>query len=225
MRRYFTQPVIEAAITPQSTEILLCQHGLPNGYRVIIRSADKTEREIDAGASLTLHSAEERQKISDGIAAVTGLPVRLVIRRRLADKTFSEKPGEPNVSRADLHMGSVLATGALPLAGGIAAGFAFTRPAFIVGVGLALWLVWRLALFAIKRDKPRWSFATATHTVSPSLSPLLCFALIEEPYSVGFYGHFPRSPVTGKPEAAVFCLQSLRLLGQVESPQLAISQR
>ena len=24
-----------------------------------------------------------------------------------------------------------------------------------------------------------------------SLSPLLCFALIEEPYSVGFYGNFP----------------------------------
>ena len=114
---------------------------------------------------MTLHSAEERQKISDGIAAVTGLPVRLVIRRRLADKTFSEKPGEPNVSRADLHMGSVLATGALPLAGGIAAGFAFTRPAFIVGVGLALWLLWRLVLFAIKRDKPRWSFATATYSM------------------------------------------------------------
>jgi hypothetical protein len=34
LRRYFEQPVIEAAITPQSTEILLCQHGLPNGYRV-----------------------------------------------------------------------------------------------------------------------------------------------------------------------------------------------
>jgi hypothetical protein len=44
VRRYFAQPVIEAAITPQSTEILLCQYGLPNGYRVIIRSADKTER-------------------------------------------------------------------------------------------------------------------------------------------------------------------------------------
>jgi hypothetical protein len=165
VRRYFAQPVIEAAITPQSTEILLCQHGLPNGYRVIIRSADKTEREIDAGASLTLHSAEEGRKISDGIAAVTGLPVRLVIRRRLADMSFSEKPWEPNVNRANLHMGVVLATGALPLAGGIAAGFELTRPAFIVGVGLVLWLVWRLALFAIKRDKPRWSFATATYSM------------------------------------------------------------
>jgi hypothetical protein len=156
VKRYFAQPVIEAAITPQSTEILLCQHGLPNGYHVIVRSADKTEQEIDAGASLTLHSVEEGQKISDGIAAVTGLPVRLVIRRRLADKTFDEKPWEPNVSRADLRMGLVLATGALPLVGGITAGFALTRPAFIVGVGLALWLVWRLALFVIKHDKPRW---------------------------------------------------------------------
>jgi hypothetical protein len=165
VKRYFAQPVIEAAITPQSAEILLCQHGLPGGYRVIVRSADRTEREINAGASLTLHSAEEGQKISDGIAAVTGLPVRLVIRRRLVDKTFDEKPWEPNVSRADLRVGLVLATGALPLVGGIAAGFALTKPAFIVGVGLALWLVWRFALFTIKHDKPRWSFATAMYSM------------------------------------------------------------
>jgi hypothetical protein len=165
VRRYFQQPVIEAAITPRSTEILLCQHGLPNGYRIIIRSANKTEREIDAGASLALHSAEEGQKISDGITAVTGLPVRLVIRRRLAGKTFDEKPWEPNVRRAELRTDVVLGIGALPLAGGIAAGFALTRPAVIVGVGLALWLVWRLALFAIKHDKPRWSFATAMYAM------------------------------------------------------------
>jgi hypothetical protein len=114
---------------------------------------------------LALHSAEEGQKISDGITAVTGLPVRLVIRRRLADKTFDEKPWEPNVRRAELRTDVVLGIGALPLVGGIAAGFALTRPAVIVGVGLALWLVWRLALFAIKHDKPRWSFATAMYAM------------------------------------------------------------
>jgi hypothetical protein len=165
IKSYFAQPVIEAAITPQATEILLCQHGLSKGFRIIIRSADKTEREIDPGASLTLHSAEEGQEIANGIAAVTGLPVRLVIRRRLADKTIDEKPWQPSVSRGNLRIGLVLATGTLPWLGGIAAGFTLTRPAFIVGVGLALWLVWRLALFVIKHDKPRWSSTTAMYAV------------------------------------------------------------
>lgn len=166
VRHYFAEPVIEAPITPQSMEILLRQKGLPNGYAVIVRSVDKCEREVYQDASLTLQSAEEGQKISEGISAVTGLPVRLVHRQRLADGTVGETPWLPSGRSADLRIAVMLATGALPFLGGIAAGYLVTSPALLLGIGLALWFVWRLAASSFAQARSKGTFATTLYAIA-----------------------------------------------------------
>lgn len=165
-KHYFAQPVIEAAITPDSTEILLCQKGLPNGYGVIVRSGGRREQEVYAGATLTLHSAAERQKISEAIAAVTKLPVRLVRRRRLVDGTFEETPWVPNSRNANSRTIGTLGTGALPFLGGIVAGHFMTNPVFLAAIGLALWFIWRFAFAALTPDRPKRSFATMLYSIT-----------------------------------------------------------
>jgi len=88
-RCFFGESVAQADITPQSIELLLCHSYLltiPDGYRVIVRDANEQEREIRVGFLTTLDT-DICRKIAEGMTTATGLPVRLVIRRRLADGT------------------------------------------------------------------------------------------------------------------------------------------
>lgn len=152
VRRYLAQPVVEASITSRATEILLRQKGVSNGYAVIVRSEEKQENEVYAGASLTLHSAEEAQKITQGISAVTGLPVRLVIPRKHADGSIEDTPWVPTVLKSEWQSLANLAIGSLPIVGGAIAGYLLAQPAFVLAIGLGLWFVQQIV---VARFRPR----------------------------------------------------------------------
>jgi hypothetical protein len=114
---------IEAAITPLSREILLCHsflEELPDGYRVIIRAHDDTEREVRVGHSMPLN-AQQWRRFVDGITDATSLPVRLVVRRRLASGSVQETPwmasaAKPKIFRA--HVVLAICSALLPYFGG-----------------------------------------------------------------------------------------------------------
>ena len=149
-RHLFAEPAIEALLR-LDREILLCYsflEELPDGYRLIIRAADETEREVRA-RFLTLLDAKECRKIVEGITGATALPVRLVIRRRLADGTVQETPWMPLAPNAIISGAfSGVTLGAVPYIGGITIGYLLPRPAVIVAVGFALWLGRMLAVSA-----------------------------------------------------------------------------
>jgi len=152
-RRLFAEPAANASITPQSKEILICRSVLRDvpdgyGYRVIIRQEDGTERGVKAGY-LTLHSARVGQTIAAGITAATGLPVRIIGRRRLGDGTVEVTPWMAPTAKSRLTVAAALAIGATPFAGGISVGFLVSSPLFIVALGLALWLSQTIATFAL----------------------------------------------------------------------------
>jgi hypothetical protein len=152
-RRMFAEPAVNAAITPQSREILICRsvpRDVPDGYgyRVIIRDEDGTERGVKAGY-LTLHSARDGQTIGAGITAATGLPVRIIGRRRLGDGTVEETPWMVPTAKSRLTVAAALAIGATPYVGGITVGLLVSSPLFIVAFGLALWLSQTIAIFAL----------------------------------------------------------------------------
>lgn len=143
-RRLFGEQDSEAAITPRTTEILLCRTvpielGGGYGYKVIVRETDGSEHGVKAGW-LTFHSVRENQKISEGISAATGLSVRNIIRLRLANGTVLETPWEPSSANAILRTASAFFIAALPICGGISVGFIMPPPAAILAVGMALWV-------------------------------------------------------------------------------------
>ena len=142
--RYLAQPEINATISKRANEILIRKKGMPAVYAVVVRSADSGEQQVYAGASLTLHSIEEGQKILEGISAVTGLPCRLVRGQRLPDGTVEEVQWTPNTRRTKFRLIALLASAALSLLGGIIAGYLVTSPIFISLIGLALWFLWRV---------------------------------------------------------------------------------
>jgi hypothetical protein len=195
-RHLFAEPAIEAAITPQSREILLCHsflEELPDGYRVIIRAADETEREVRA-RFLTLLDAQEYRKIVEGITGATALPVRLVIRRRLADGTVQETPLIPLAPKANIARGFAAVTiGAVPYIGGITIGYLLPRPAVIVAVGLALWLGQMLAVSAFAhRHRTRNKYPTLySLTTLFTFGATYGFAVVVVAFMRGFPGWRP----------------------------------
>jgi hypothetical protein len=139
-RRIFSEPVIEAAVTPQSSEILLCHdffQELSDGYKVIVRSVDGREGAVSV-RFLRLPDVEECREISEGITATTGLPVRLVIRRRLVDGNVQEMPWIPKPRSARSYVAVLVML--TPFVGGIAVGCFMPSPSVIVGAGLLLWI-------------------------------------------------------------------------------------
>jgi hypothetical protein len=100
--RYFGEVVDKVAVNPESTEILLCQSfylDIPDGYRMVVRGAHEPDREIDVKFFKT-PDAQDCPTIIEGVTKATGLPVRLVIRRRLADGTVQEMPWIPITRKA-----------------------------------------------------------------------------------------------------------------------------
>lgn len=164
-RRFLGEPVIEAAVTPQSKEILLCHsffQELPDGYRVIIRAVDETEREVRVKfLALSTIDAQQCQEIAEGMSAATGLPVRFVIRRQLTDGTLQETPWIPAPRKAISASGFArLTVVAAPYLGGIAVGYILPRPAIIVAVGGALWLGQMLAILLAAGRATRTKYST-----------------------------------------------------------------
>ncbi len=136
----FSEPVIEAAVTPESREILLCHdflQELPDGYKVVVRSVDSRESTVSV-RFLRLPDVEECREISEGITAVTGLPVRLVMRRRMVDGTVQETPWIPKPRSARSYFAVLVML--TPFIGGIAVGRFMPHPSAIVGAGLLLWI-------------------------------------------------------------------------------------
>jgi hypothetical protein len=163
-RRLLGEPDIEIGIGPKSQEILVCHGnatGLPDGYgyQIIVRAADGSEHAVKAGY-LTLRNRPQVQRLSEGITAVTGLPVRIVNRRRLPDRTIMETPWALTPFTAKLRILASLASGIMPFLGGATVGCLQLQPAFIPLIGLALWMVQSLGLFLLSASNAkRPSFA------------------------------------------------------------------
>ena len=135
--------MVEAPVTPQSKEIILCRSvrfDLGDGHRVIVRAADETEREMKGVYFLGLNSTHY-QRLAAGIHAVIGLPVRLVVRRHLLDGTLQETPWIlPAAGASFLRSIALLTFGATPFIGGIIVGWLLPSATVTVVTGLALWV-------------------------------------------------------------------------------------
>jgi hypothetical protein len=152
--RYFGEVVDKVAVNPESTEILLCQSfylDIPDGYRMVVRGAHEPDREIDVKFFKT-PDAQDCPTIIEGVTKATGLPVRLVIRRRLADGTVQEMPWIPITRKARTARDFAVTTvAAVPYVGGIIVGYLRPPLTTIVMAGLALWLGQLLAMFVCAR--------------------------------------------------------------------------
>jgi hypothetical protein len=174
-RRFFGESVAQADITPQSIELLLCHSYLltiPDGYRVIVRDASEQEREIRVRFLTTLN-ADICRKIAEGITSATGLPVRLVIRRRLADGTDQETPWAPTAAKEIVARGfAMIAIASVPYIGGFAVGYFLPGPATIAAIGVALWLGQTLAVYGCAR----WYGAKTKNTKLYAITTVFTFA-------------------------------------------------
>lgn len=149
----------ETAISLQSAEILICHRFVPqkvNGYRIIVREADGAEREL---ASHSPHTqvdlnASEINSMVRAITAATGLPVRVVIRRKSPTGAVEETTWTPPSTKGKSLRTAALATVALPYVGGILMGSLSLNPAIVIAVGLALWLCMVLAIYFASRTDP-----------------------------------------------------------------------
>jgi len=165
---------------------LICHRFVPqkvNGYRVIVRSADGAEREL---ASHSPHTqvdlnVSEVDSMAKAITPATGLPVRVVIRRKSLSGAVEETPWTPPSTKATSLRTAALATVALPYAGGIVMGWLSLNPAIVIAVGLALWLCMVLAIYLTSRTDPgpkRFPVLQALTTlVTFSAAYAMCFVV------------------------------------------------
>jgi hypothetical protein len=163
--RFMGETSEEAEISTASAEVLLCYRvwrGQQPGYRVIVRSAEGHEREL-ASHSPHTHvdlNPSEVDTIADAISPATGLPARVVIRRKSPNGTIEEVPWKPPASKTDTLLGIGVLAAAFPYAGGILMGWWFPSPAIVIAGGLALWLCMVLAVyFAARTGPPREKLA------------------------------------------------------------------
>lgn len=178
--------VTEAAVTPQSAEILLCHkllEGIPEGFSLVIRGNHEHEREVQMKFGHFLDQ-QDRQKLTEGITTATGLPVRLVTRRRSMDGAVQETEWLPTTgtpSKAFVAIG----LGAAPFIGGIVVGWLRLRPEIILAIGAALWLGQMLVVIAYARRSPT---GTKASILTLSLSSIFPFgaayglAIVVTPY-------------------------------------------
>ena len=177
----------ETLMSAQSAEILICHRFVPqkvNGYRVIVRAADGAEREL---ASHSPHTqvdlnASEIDSMAEAITSATGLPVRVVIRRKSPTGAVEETPWTPLFSAKGKSLRTAaLATVALPYVGGILIGSLSLNPAIVIAVGFALWLCMVLAIYLASRTDPgpkRFPLLQALTTlVTFSAAYAVCFVV------------------------------------------------
>jgi hypothetical protein len=174
--RIIGEPSEEAAISPQTAEVLVCHRYLqerPNGWRVVLRAANGAEGELGRNGLLDLRAADVNT-LAEAITSATGLPVRVVIRRTPLHGAVEETPWTPLITKSNALMGFGLAFAGLPFVGGITLGWLSPRPAIVVAVGMALWLCRMLALYILARTDPsRKKFPTLY-----SLTSLFTFSAV-----------------------------------------------
>ena len=157
--RFSGASIGEAEITEQSKEILLCKCVLefyPDGYKIILRSRDGSEREFKSGDLATTLDVHTSEKIASGITDATGLPVRIVKRTQLANGTIEETPWLNPTMKAKWVGAVTLLVGILPFLGGGIVGYVMPHPIVIVLIGLALWLCQMLVLYSFsKKDQKK----------------------------------------------------------------------
>lgn len=137
-RRMEGASIAELAVPPQATEILLCKNsleGLHNGHSLVVRCGGEPEREIQL-KFLRVPDTQYCQIIAAGITSATGLPVRLVTRRRSMDGAVQEAQWVPTKVNSSL----ILVAGAAPFVAGIVVGLLGLRTQIIVAVGVTCWL-------------------------------------------------------------------------------------
>jgi hypothetical protein len=176
----------ETTISPQSAEILICHRFVPqkvNGYRIIVREADGTEREL---ASYSPHTqvdlnASEIDSMAEAITPATGLPVRVVIRRKSPTGAIDETPWTPSFTKGKSLRTAALGTVALPYVGGILMGWFSLNPTIVITVGLILWLCMIFAIYLASRTDPdpkRFPLLKALTTlVTFSAAYAVCFVV------------------------------------------------
>jgi hypothetical protein len=181
--RFFGETSEETPISPQSVEVLVCHRYLqerPNGWRVVVRAANGAEGELGRSGLLYL-SASNVNALAEAITSATGIPVRVIIRRKPLHGAVEETPWTPPNTKTNTLMGFGLASACLPFVGGIIMGWLSPRPAIVVVVGLALWLCMMLALLVLARTDPsRKKFPTLyslTTLVTFSATYAVCFVV------------------------------------------------
>jgi hypothetical protein len=176
----------ETVISPQSTEILICHRFVPqkvNGYRIIVREADGTERELASHSPHTQVDLKESEidRMAETITRATGLPVRVVIRRKSPTGTAEETPWTPPSTKGKSLRAAALATVFLPYVGGILMGLLSLNPTIVIAVGLALWLGMVLAIHLAWRTDPSPKrfplLQTLTTLVTFSAAYAVCFVV------------------------------------------------
>jgi hypothetical protein len=142
----------ETVISPQSAEILIC-HRLVNGYRIIVRAADGAESELASHSPHTLVNlnTSDIDSMAEAITPATGLPVRVVIRRKSPTGAVEETPWTPPSTKGKSLKTVALATVALPYVGGILMGSLSLNPTIVIEVGLVLWLCMVLSIYLASR--------------------------------------------------------------------------
>lgn len=174
--RVLGDPDTEIAISPKSSEVLICldlydKHF--DGYRVIIHSPEEPERATKI-VILSALGARERRKIADGIASATGLPVRFVIRRRATDESVTESPWNPPTRASGrARVAAILAVALTPFATGAVAGYLDLQKTAFVIAALA-WLVQTLAIvcysrISLKRSGSPRSFGSTLASAFPTI--------------------------------------------------------
>jgi hypothetical protein len=176
----------ETVISPQSTEILICHRFVPqkvNGFRIIVREADGTERELASHSPHTQVDLKESEidSMAETITRATGFPVRVVIRRKSPTGSAEETPWTPPSTKGRSLRAAALATAFLPYVGGILMGTLSLNPTIVIAVGLALWLAMVLAIYLASRTDPgpkRFPLLqTLTTLVTFSAAYAVCFVV------------------------------------------------
>jgi hypothetical protein len=148
---------VQADIGPLSREILLCHsfiEELPDGYSLIVRADDGTERQVKLGRSLAL-DANGWRLLVDGIADATSLPVRLVLRRQLANGSTQEMQWVPTEGKR-IHFGvrALLAIcfALLPYFGGLLV-VATRNIAWLTLAGIAICVLSTSSAYIVRRRR------------------------------------------------------------------------
>ena len=173
--RWIDEPCAELVFGPRVEQIFLCRGSRDNsplGFRVILRAAGIPDREItlESGDNLSFRQCK---MLSNGIAAATGLQVRLIERTIREDGTVRERTWHParwSVSLADLaHMTAV----ALPFVGGAVIGYLRLKYVDVLMAVLGLWSLQTLCVLLFNR----LSYQARKFAASDWISSFFNFAL------------------------------------------------